>query len=431
MTLFNLSYKKQILNDKHRLFFSLCLFLLVSRSFAQTQNIDSLLFIVNQNKPDTNYIKAAVEIGVQYRLSKTDSAFYYASKAINLSEELNYKRGKRNGMNVLGQTLHNKGQYKEAVAVLDELYSIAVKDKDTSSMAASLNNAASGYLRLGNYTTALEKYLMSATLHEHMGNFGNLTGVYRNISSIYRRNLKQYDKALYYANQALKFSKRDNTPLITGNAYEAIASSMRELNQIDSSLYYGKLALENYQKAQSTIFIISQNVNVGEIFLFKNKPDSAIKYLESAYKISENSKFKSWEARAKFYYAEAQTKLNPKQDQSEIINKGILLAKEINEPFRLTEGYRSMHNILMQQGKYQTALLYRDSVDMIEDSLNTIETTNKLNELSVQYETAKKENEIEKLSSDKKIQQLQLDKQRAEIAGNIAAQNKSSRKLIY
>jgi signal transduction histidine kinase len=74
--------------------------------------------------------------------------------------------------------------------------------------------------------------------------------------------------------------------------------------------------------------------------------------------------------------------------------------------YKKTNDYRSAYDNLKQYYNYR-------------DSLNSEATATNIAELQTKYETEKKDNEITRLNTEQKIKQLQIEKQRATIAGNV------------
>ena len=108
-------------------------------------------------------------------------------------------------------------------------------------------------------------------------------------------------------------------------------------------------------------------------------------------------------------------------------NKAIDLAKEIkNKPlfqsaFSVRSAfYNKRGNYLSALDNYKIAVVYKDSM------LNE-KTTASIAELQTKYDTEKKDNEIARLENDRIIRQLELEKQKAIIAGDkLEAQKKEN-----
>jgi serine phosphatase RsbU (regulator of sigma subunit) len=95
-----------------------------------------------------------------------------------------------------------------------------------------------------------------------------------------------------------------------------------------------------------------------------------------------------------------------KLDQSEaFIQKSIKTASEIGDKEILMEDYRILFQIYSARKKYKDALAYHQIYKAYDDSIKDENTTKVVEELSVRFETDKKEQQIE-------IQKLTIQKQR-------------------
>ena len=140
------------------------LLILNSACLAQQTKIDSLLNLLKKDKPDTNKVihsnKLCWEFG---RIGLYDSAIFYGNYAMQLSQQLNFKKG----------------------------------------IANSSNNIGNMYLGQNNYPLALNHFLKALKLHEELQNKNGIVSNLSNIGIVYW-NKGDYNKALDYYFKALK-----------------------------------------------------------------------------------------------------------------------------------------------------------------------------------------------------------------------------------
>jgi len=73
----------------------LIIFLFPLKGMAQDQPaIDSLLQVLAEVKEDTSKIRALIELGDQYRYVLPDSALYYLTEALEISNKINSAHSK-------------------------------------------------------------------------------------------------------------------------------------------------------------------------------------------------------------------------------------------------------------------------------------------------------------------------------------------------
>src|SRR5262245_17999415 len=119
--------QKQATMGKH-FFFGIVVTIFISKtSISQiSQNLDSLLQNVKTAKADSNKIYTLNAIANQYTLAGNfDSVRVYALEAIQLSDILNYKKGKISAFLNLGIASYYQAEYPEAVKYYSEALKIS------------------------------------------------------------------------------------------------------------------------------------------------------------------------------------------------------------------------------------------------------------------------------------------------------------------
>jgi len=94
--------------------------------------------------------------------------------------------------------------------------------------------------------------------------------------------------------------------------------------------------------------------------------------------------------------------------------RAINTAKEIGNRHGLINAYRTFTIVHTNRGDYQSALQYHKLYAETRDSLYNQQNTAKINELSIRYETEKREREIRELQDQRHIQQLEIEKRKLE-----------------
>ena len=78
--------------------------------FAQNRNIDSLISILKTSKPDTNKVNRLYDLCWEYRsVGLYDTALYYGNSALQLAQQLTYKKVLLTLIMVLGLFIWHKG----------------------------------------------------------------------------------------------------------------------------------------------------------------------------------------------------------------------------------------------------------------------------------------------------------------------------------
>src|SRR5437763_13775198 len=83
---------------------------------AQTKQIDSLLRVLKTAKEDTNKARSLISLsGKLYRLNDYEKSKVYATAAVQLSEKINYPKGKIFACQNIANVYVSQGNYPEAL----------------------------------------------------------------------------------------------------------------------------------------------------------------------------------------------------------------------------------------------------------------------------------------------------------------------------
>lgn len=148
-----------------------------------------------------------------------------------------------------------------------------------------------------------------------------------------------------------------------------------DLKQNDSALIYLSKALIKFQQLKNSHGELTTLLNLGSTYLDVGNLSKAEEYLEKS-EVMANS-------------------------QSDVIVKARVLGK-------LSELYK-------KQGKYTKAYQYLKEFNVLQDSLISAETNERINELEIQYETAKKEQSILELKQENDKRELLLAKEKLSV----------------
>jgi hypothetical protein len=121
-----------------KIFFLHLLFVVSLFNFAQTSTIDSLTKVLSSlPKPsnklsDSTYIKTIQQLAWEYSYFNPDTAILLAQQGINLSEKINWEKGKAICLNALSSCNYVKGNYPQALAYYNTGLKIAEELSDKS-----------------------------------------------------------------------------------------------------------------------------------------------------------------------------------------------------------------------------------------------------------------------------------------------------------
>jgi PAS domain S-box-containing protein len=356
---------------KSFLYLLIALFIFCPPLFSQTK-IDSLETKLSRfSGTDIEKVNILNELAKEHSGISNKKLIELGRQALQLAQKIDYKKGKVNSLNNIAAGYFYLSKYDTALEYYLKSLRISEELKNKESIAKSLNNIGVVYKLLGNYKEALKYFLKSLKLKQDIGNRYGTASALNNIGMIYGE-LKNYKKALEYFLKSLEIKEENKDRKGTATA----------LNNI-GMIYY---KLNNYEKT--------------------------LEYLLKSLKISEETGFKTSIANTSINIGDSYIKLKEYDTASLYFEQGLKLAKEIEAKYLLKDCYNSISNLYFAKGSYQKALKYYKIHSDIKDSIFTKESSEKIAEMQTRYETEKKEKEIEILSKNNKIQNLEIVRQR-------------------
>lgn len=324
---------------------------------------------------------------VRLYLDEIDSAIYYLEKA--LANRLEKVRISYTGLayNELGFAWGRKDNEDKMTANCFKGLSIYEGLNDYVGCAMTLGNISTVYNKLGKKQKAIDYGKQSMVYREKAGDINKLALVCCNLSQVY-----------------LDVDKKEAEK-------------------------YQQLCVKYAQQSGSTARMVNAYITSSLIANAQNRNDSAFAYELKAISILESTGYDKWMLATRYIAAAFYTEAL-KQDSSitlSYFNKSIRLSEELKSKSKLQVSYAYMSDFYLRKKNYEMAyrtykkqILYKDSMAMSEQEQNVAE-------LEAKYQTAKKDIEIERLNTDQRIKQLEIEKQKAIISGNkLEAQQKEN-----
>ena len=347
-------------------------------------------------------------------------------------------------------SLSSSSAQDEALAYGREANQLAEQSGLKGRQALALKNIAVAYYRKGEYIRALEYYKQSIELYRASNDPGGISNILNNIGAIY--NAQGDDaKALEYFLEALRYGEEAENELRIGTALLNVGVAyINKPQNYDQGIAALKRAVPAFEKIDYQLGIAVAYSNLGEVFLKKEEPDSALYYLEKSKEIVTDAGDDSWLAFTLNLIGKAYIQAGKYEQAIRTHEKAIqvaerkdsrlelgwatlglansyhangnnalalrtyLKAESIFSEMGVKEGlkdvYKGLADTYESSSDYQDAYRYHQLYSNFKDTLYNVETADKVKNLTLNYELEKKEAEIEQLSIENKLQEAQIQK---------------------
>jgi tetratricopeptide (TPR) repeat protein len=349
--------------------FTILFLLLVTAAFSQKTIADSLRKSLTAVATDTGRVSVMWNLANAMNKYDPDSALIISQEALYLAQKIGYKEGESKSIGILGNTFLKIGNYTRALELYIQKLKLEEKRKSPRDLASALMNIGIVYRFQKEYRKALEYYGKADSVITQL-NVGPLKyNIVLNLGDVYDL-LDRSDSALMYFNKSLELAnkpedykspedyKKSNKPddYKIGKSLTGLGHSYRKLESYQQSLINYQNSFAYLQAANDDETYCESMLGLAELYRLMKKSDSSL------------------------YYA--------KQSLS-LAKKDGLVPLELEAAEFLVEHYKEKRNI-------DSAFAYINKVHDLNDSVNN---NSQIRQLQV-------------LSSDEQFRQLELKESR-------------------
>jgi len=347
-----------------------------------------------------------------------EKAIALAQQAKDLSEKAGFKRGDAYALKNIGLGYYYQGKYIETLDYWNQSLKIFDSLRDQIGVANILNNIGAVYQDQGDDAKGLEYSLRSLEISEKTGDKLRILSALHNVGTIYYNKSEgaieenreiNLDKALKYLLMALPLCEalKDDEALgvISGNIGEIYFNKGDDKNAL---VYFNKSLKVSGNTANSSFAFNG----IGKLYLRKQNFNKALEYHEQAYNIAKKlsnqlNMVRSLQGIAKVY-------ISKKDFKQALIyyNQAKNIAEEMNSRPDLKDIYQDMALAYESDGDFANAYKYQADLGKVKDTIYNEISEKKLGALQFEFDLQKKQGQIDLLTRDKALQDLQLKRQK-------------------
>jgi signal transduction histidine kinase len=335
---------------------------------------------------------------------------YKAIDAFNKSAEICEGSGDSVG---LGSALNNVGFmywessiYDSAIIYFNKALEIRSKLTNNYQLASTLNNLGTVYYNWAVYDKALEYYMKSLNIQRDINNDYGIAIALSNIGLIYSETTQQ-EEAIQYYRESLPYAFSCKDTQIVGYIYQGMGQAFENLN-IDSCLSYLTLALETYQKTESSGGIILSLKGMGSFYLKLKNFEVAEKHFRDMLDMSVKDKIPLREAEALKGIGEVYLATNQFEKSKTFLLKSDSLAKNLNNKVLLKDLRKTISKVEEKLGNKEGSFkAIKEYLDYTEEIQND-EMNRKLTGLKNKFQFQKYERDLQTQIYENELQRIVL-----------------------
>ncbi len=267
--------------------------------------------------------------------------------------------------NNIGVVYRRLDDYQRAIEYHIKALELAEETRNIKSQAIAINSIGNIQMLIGNLDESLENFKQSLILEQKLENLLGIAINLNNIGNVYSMK-KDYSKALEYFNLSLDVNKEIKSQkgiaicyTDIGSVYEYQGNNSRALSFYLDALVINKVIDDKHGLAFSYL-------QVGELYAELGRYDKALEYLEP----------------------------------------GLEIALKIGAKAFITDGYAALYRVNRARSNFEDAFNYLELSHQYHDSILNINIRKDIARLQIQYESERKENQIELLERNAAISEL-------------------------
>ena len=322
------------------------------------------------------------------------------------------EKGQANAFNNLFVIAQEEQNYDSAFWYLDGALQVYQQIGDSSGIARSYANQAFLFDELQENDSAIEYNFKALEIQEALGNGYQQGFSYNQIGYLYSEK-DQYTEALEYYQQALEIWEEIGDIRELANTHNHIGSTLVLLEKYPEALPHLEQGVEFARQTEDPFMIGSNLVSLAEWYRGQDKNDRLARemYEEAVVNLKEAD---SWNLAAAYnglgLLAMKQGKL---EEAKQWFESELETAEEFEDLKNQSVALFNLVDIYEKEGKSNQALEYLRLYQEVRDSLVNEEKLETINNLSIRYESEKKEKENLILQNDLTKSQLATAEQKA------------------
>jgi signal transduction histidine kinase len=420
-------------------------------STASAHKKDSLVSLLNSH-PQQDTVRANLLAGIAelYKDANLDSLIHYTREAMSVSDKINFRSGKADGLRIMGLVHLRRNEYDSAISNYLGALNIYVEIGRKNKQGQVLRSVADIYYRQLKYETSIEYYNKSITVSEEINDLTGAGLSYLSIGGAYFDQANYADAITYYFKALKHFEKISDrngesmTLINIATTYSAVGNNKLAKEYVDKGLVMSEGLTEKE-------VVFSNMVNIGVVFADMKDYRSALAAFLKGRALADSLGDRTWKNiclgniadsyyelgmydTAYVKYTELLRQPGGMTDTNLIVLgqscMGLVLVRKGNikegidhlrQAFTiarkkgmkknifdisgaLSEAYEKLHD-------YQRAYEYHKIYFDYHDSLNSAKNDKKIQQLHFDYELGKKESQIELLKNNRIIEEDKSEKQ--------------------
>ena len=316
----------------------------------------------------------------KFVFSQPDSAFYYSDIQHELAKKLELKKYIAFALSTKGTALWVKGDYGKSLSYFQENLEVSKEVGKKSVIASVYNKLGIVYGSLGDDIKEIEYFEKSLKIREEIGNQSDVAIVLSNIGGLYQ-DQKNYVKALEYHQRCLKIREEIGNQSEIAWTLAHIGEIYKAYEDYDTAFEYFKRSLKLGEEFGDKRQIAWYIEIMGDLFKIKEDYPKALEYYQRSLQHSVDMGAKPQISGLLFNIGELFLVQKKYSNSIAKCKEAYQIALSIDDIVRQKEACECLYKGYKGLKNNNQALNYFEKAATLSDSLNSKETTKRLQQM--------------------------------------------------
>ena len=315
-----------------------------------------------------------------------------------------------------GVILKNLGKFRDSETYFNQYYAYHLKKGNQANLAVVAMTKANLFSDQGLWRQSMNSVTESLRLYETLG---DTLGTIRASSKLgyILGQLDRYRDGLSYHEKSLKFALLLNDSTEQSIAYSNIGLVYENLGLLDSALIFFHISDKMDEFAGDKWGLVYDKTQLARVYSKKEDFESALPLAQQAHQYALSLNAPSLIVYSQLQLANILVKTGFELQGIELLEE-ILAEEKYNQSLKdRAETHEGLYEAYKSLAKPIQALKHLESYQLLQDSILNQKITNQINDLEIQYQTEKKEQEIALLNSEKVVADYKLKSSRRQLIG--------------
>ncbi|MDX1447309.1 tetratricopeptide repeat protein, partial [Lishizhenia sp.] len=263
----------------------------------------------------------------------------------------------------------------------------------------------------GSFDVSIQAEFQALKYFELQNDLQNICKTYIDIVKLFLLS-KDINNSTYYLSQVSELAKKNNMLSVQAEAYLLLGDIYKFNNELSQAENAYKKAIEIAKKCNCSESLSATYNNLANLYRLKERYSLANQYIDKA--INLNTETNQFNGLAINYLTKGNLEENIGGRTEAILyyKKFVHLVDSLDLDVSPLNGYFNLYKTYAHLKDYDNAVYYLENYVKLKDSIHTLESQETSSKLAAQYQSSRKEAEIERLKIQEQLREEELNSEK-------------------